>query len=248
MKDRIEVAKKELEKYIEGRDIGIYFIDIGTDTKFGINEDKIFYAASIAKLPALLYTQKLLNESKIHESKAYKYYDYINYVQGAMIRGGTGVLQHKVLEGESIDIKTLVSNSASNSDNLASNMLSYYVCDRNDGEFKKYISYIIGRYINDFKKEFSAKEAAILMKHIYLEGGLTLKSLEDTAWDQVKIPKYLPVKCAHKVGFNGEYNHDTAIIYDENPYVLAIMTKSESDELISEVAYKCYYEIKGYRQ
>lgn len=234
--------KERIARYIGSKDVGVYFIDIETGINFGINEDKIFYAASIAKLPALLYTQKLINEGRLNETTEYQYFDYINDIPGAMIRGGTGILQNKTSEGDSIDIKTLMLRSASNSDNLASNMLSYYVCNKNSGKFKEYISTVIGRNLHEFKKEFSAKEAAFLINNIYCEGGLAVEYLENTDWDNVKIPKYLPVKCAHKVGFNGEYNHDVAVIYYKKPYILSIMTSGENDEFISKLALQFYCE------
>lgn len=81
------------------------------------------------------------------------------------------------------------------------------------------------------------------MKSIYNQGGQSINNLQNTSWDKVKIPKYLPVKVAHKIGINGAYNHDVAVVYGNNPYVISIMTKGGSDEFIAQLSKKIYDEL-----
>lgn len=241
--DRIERAEKIARDYIGSKNVGVYYIDLNTGRSFGINENKVYYSASTGKLPAILYTQKKLNEGSITADTQFEYHDYVNDIPGAMIRGGTGILQNKVTDGQLVNVKTLLQYTCSYSDNLASNMLGYYVCDKNDGDFKSYISKVIGRSIGTFAKEFSAKEVALLMRGIHNQGGQAILSLQKTSWDKVKIPKYLPVKVAHKIGINGAYNHDVAVVYGKNPYIISIMTKGSSDEFISQLSKRIYDQV-----
>lgn len=238
--DKIEEAKKAAADYIGNKDVGIYFIDINSGKGFGINENKIYYSASTGKLPGILYTQKKLNEGVINKDTKFEYHDYVNNIPGAMIRGGTGVLQNNVQEGKNVTVQELLKDTCSYSDNLASNMLGYYVCDKNSGAFKYYIGNVILRNIDTFAKQFSAKETALLMKEVYNQGGQSIDNLQNTSWDKVKIPKYLPVKVAHKIGINGAYNHDVAAVYANNPYVISVMTNGASDEFIAQLSKKIY--------
>lgn len=242
--DKIGNAKKAAANYIGSKDVGVYFIDLKNGKSFGINENKIYYSASTGKLPDILYTQKKLKDGTINANTEFQYHDYVNNIPGAMIRGGTGVLQNNVQEGEVVNVGTLLKYTCSYSDNLASNMLGYYVCDKNDGAFKVYISNIVSRNIGTFAKEFSAKETALLMKSINGEGGQAISDLQNTSWDKVKIPKYLPVKVAHKIGINGAYNHDVAVVYGNSPYVISIMTNGSSDEFIAQLSKKIYDELQ----
>ena len=240
---RIEKAKKVAKDYIGSKNVGVYCTDLTTGESFGINENKIYYSASTGKLPGILYTQKKLNEGAISTNTKYAYHDYVNDIPGAMIRGGTGVLQNNIHDGKEVSVGTLLKDTCSYSDNLASNMLGYYVCDKNAGAFKEYTSNIIGRHIGTFAKEFSAKETALLMKEIYNQGGQAIENLKNTSWDKVKIPKYLPVSVAHKIGINGSYNHDVAIVYGNHPYVISVMSNGASDEFIAQLSKKIYDEL-----
>lgn len=241
--DRIERAKQVAKDYIGSKNASVYYIDIASGKIFGINENKIYYSSSTGKLPAILYTQKKLNEGLVDTGKTFEYQDFVNDIPGAMIRGGTGILQKEVKPGDKIDVIKLLKYTCSYSDNLASNMLGYYVCDKNDGEFKNYTSNVIGRKINTFAKEFSAKETALLMRGIYNQGGQAISSLQKTSWDKVKIPKYIPVKVAHKIGINGAYNHDVAVVYANKPYIISIMTNGCRDEFISQLSKKVYDQL-----
>lgn len=242
--NRIEKAREIAKSYIGNKNVGVYCMDLKTGKTFGINQNKMYYSASVGKLPGILYTQRQLNNGIINNNTQFVYHDYVNNIQGAMIRGGSGVLQNQVHDGSKVSVKTLLKDTCEHSDNLASNMLGYYVCDKNGEKFKNYIGNIIGRHISTFKKEFSARETALLMKGIYNQGGEAINYLANTDYDDIKIPKYIPVKVAHKIGINGEYNHDVAIVYGKNPYIISIMTKGASDEFIANLSKKIYNEMK----
>lgn len=243
--DETEKARQVAEAYVGTKDVGVYCIELNSGKSFGINQDKIYYAASTGKLPEILYTQKKINDGNVSVNTQFQYHDYVNDIPGAMIRGGTGVLKNNIRDGQVVSVGTLLKYACSYSDNLASNMLGYYVCDKNDGIFKNYISNILSKNITTFSKDFSAKDIALLMKSIYFQDGPAVDNLKNTDWDNVKIPKYLPVKVAHKIGINGSYNHDVAIVYAKDPYIISIMTKGESDEFIAQLSKKVYDELNN---
>lgn len=242
--DEVQKARQAAAEYIGSKDAGVYCIQLNSGKSFGINQDKIYYGASTAKLPDILYTQKKLNEGAIKTNTQFQYHDYVNNIPGAMVRGGTGVLKNNLRDGQLVSVGQLLKYACSYSDNLASNMLGYYVCDKNGGDFKNYIGSVISKNIAVFSKDFSARDTALLMKAIYDESssgsGQAISYLQHTNWDTAKIPKYIPVKVAHKIGINGSYNHDVAVVYGNNPYVISIMTNGESDEFISRLSKKIY--------
>lgn len=241
--DAVEMARQAAAKYIGSKDVGVYCIELNSGKSFGINQDKVYYAASTGKLPEILYTQKKLNQGIVRHDTKFQYHDYVNNIPGAMIRGGTGILKNNLKDGELVSVDTLLKYACSYSDNLAANMIGYYICDKNDGEFKSYIGSVLSRNITTFSKYFSARDIAVLMNTLYIQnhsGGQAISYLQNTNWDNVKIPKYLPVKTAHKIGINGAYNHDVAIVYAKNPYIISIMTRGENDEFISQLSKRIY--------
>lgn len=246
--NRIEMARQTAQEYIGSKDVGVYCIELNSGKSFGINQDKIYYAASTGKLPEILYTQKKIDEGYISINTKFPYHDYVNNIPGAMIRGGTGVLKNTLSDGQLVDVGTLLKYACSYSDNLASNMLGYYVCDKNDGDFKTYTGTVLSKNITVFSKNFSARDIAVLMKALYVQsshgGGQAIGYLQNTNWDSVKIPKYIQAKVAHKIGINGAYNHDVAVVYVSSPYVISIMTNGESDEFISQLSKRIYDVLK----
>ncbi|WP_315080478.1 serine hydrolase [uncultured Clostridium sp.] len=237
-------AEKAAKDYIGTSNVGVYCIGLENGEIFEINGDNIYPAASTAKLSAILYTQKRLNQGSINLNTSFKYYDSVNNMNGAYQRGGSGVLQDQLREGEDVTIETLLKTTCSYSDNLGANLLAYYVSNQSDENFRSYIKSILGREIINFTHNLSSKDLALLMKEIYSEGGLALESLKNTSWDDVKIPKYLPVTVAHKIGIHSEANNDVAIVYANDPYVIVIMTPSFSDEYISKLSKIIYDELK----
>ena len=73
----------------------------------------------------------------------------------------------------------------------------------------------------------------------------TNKYLQNTVYDNQRIPKYLPVKVGHKIGDVYDYRHDVAIVYAKQPYVLSVMTSNyTSYETISLMSKEIYDILK----
>src|SRR5699024_1520597 len=125
-------------------------------------------------------------------------------------------------------------------DNQGTNFLAYYAANKYDATMKKEISRIMGRnWIAPFY--VNAKDNAKMLEAIYHQGGKLITDLSNTVYDDQRIPKYLPVQVAHKIGDVEDLRHDAGIVYSKNPYTLSILTKNyQSYEQISILSKKIY--------
>ena len=49
---------------------------------------------------------------------------------------------------------------------------------------------------------------------------------------------------AHKIGDAGDDNHDAAIVFTAQPYILVVETDGASDEQIQQISQEVYEELK----
>ncbi|QQZ09997.1 serine hydrolase [Heyndrickxia vini] len=220
----------ELKQYIKksGGDITLEYQDLTTGETFAINSKKSHRAASTIKLPLALYVMELADAKKINlnEKLTYKRYHYY---------GGSGVIQNDKI-GTKYKIKDLVKKAMIYSDNIAFIMLKEKVGQAN---FIKYIKKLGGTYAYPKgENKTSSHDLAIYAKHLYdyaqtsKNGKELLNYLQHTIYNET-IPKGIKgVKIAHKVGMipDSKVSNDVGVIYDKNPFVLAIMTNKLSYE------------------
>lgn len=231
--------KKEMNDLVEYLDqlkqenLGIYIKDLETGTEFGVNDTQLFYGASIAKLPIILYTQHALETSVNTWEDAFPYIEEVNTIPGAMIKGGTGELQKTTQVGEFLTIQNLLKETIIHSDNLANNMLGYYVANENGTEFKSFLSPYYESEIDVFTKDLSAKTAGKLMEDIYNKRTVNTW-LSQTEWATEKIG-VLDKVVYHKIGVNEPYNHDVGVVAGEHPYVLSILTNGKTNKEIEKM-------------
>lgn len=96
--------------------------------------------------------------------------------------------------------------------------------------------------------ELSAEDCVKYLREIYKyceKGSVYAKAMKEamlTAPCTVMIPDAMsPIPCAHKYGWDVASYHDMAIVYDEHPFALVIMTdldsgRDEDDEYIQAIA------------
>ncbi|WP_170167993.1 serine hydrolase [Vagococcus penaei] len=223
---------------------GIYVTSLADGSSASANGSKNFVAASTGKLPAMYYTQKMINEKKVDPHKKRLYTDAINQMNGySYQRGGAGILQGKPL-GSYYSLDTMLNWTAKYSDNQGANFLGYYGTNKYDATMRREISAIIGRtWHSPF--QITAKENAMLIRAMYYQGGQVMGYMQNTVYDNQRIPRDLPVKVAHKIGDVGSYRHDVAVIYTETPYVLSVMTQNyTSYDTISKLSNEIYEIMK----
>lgn len=222
--------------------MSVYVMSLVDGETASRNSTMNVHPASTGKLPALYYTQKMILEKKLDANKKYTYTDAINRMPYSYMRGGAGILQGKKF-GQQFSLKQIQTMTAKYSDNQGANFLGYYGTNQYDSKMKNEISRIIGRtWTGPFK--INAKENALLMQAIYNQGGQLINDLSNTVYDNQRIPKYLPVKVAHKIGDLTSVAHDIAIVYTDQPYVLSIMTRNTSYETISKLSKQIYELMK----
>ncbi|MGX7298967.1 serine hydrolase, partial [Enterococcus eurekensis] len=241
--DKFKKVQELLNKEYNSKNFGIYVASLVDGSVAQINSEQQFHAASTGKLPALYYTQKMILDKKVDGNYPYTYTDAINQMPNAYMRGGAGVLQGQPY-GKKFSLNTIMNWTAKYSDNQGTNFLAYYAANKYDATMKKEISRIMGRnwtapfYVN-------AKDNAMMLEAIYHQGGKLITDLSNTVYDDQRIPKYLPVQVAHKIGDVEDLRHDAGIVYSKNPYTLSILTKNyQSYEQISILSKKIYDILK----
>lgn len=242
--EKAKMAKVQqlLDEEYNEEGYGIYVESLVDESSASMNGNRLFFAASTGKLPALYYTQKMFDEKKIDPNKKFPYVDDINEVEDySYMRDGAGVLQDEEL-GTEFSLDQIMEWTAEHSDNQGANFLGYYGGDKFGSDMQKEIAGIIGRpWHTPF--EVTPKENALLMKAIYEQDGKLVTYLSKTDYDNERIAEYIPkdVKVAHKIGDAEEFTHDIAVVYAKNPYIISVMTEDAgSYEDISILSKKVY--------
>lgn len=237
-KSKLSKVQTMLNKKYKAGNVGIYVMSLTDGQTAQINGNQSFMAASTGKLPVLYYTQKLINEKKLDPKKLYTYTDKINTMSLSYMRGGAGILQGKPFGGK-YSLDTIMNWTCKYSDNQGANFLGYYGANQYDQKMKNEISRVVGRKWDRFRY-VSAKENALLLKEMYHNGGKVLDYLSNTTYDSQRLPKYLPVRVAHKIGDLYGYAHDCGIVYTKQPYIICVMTNNSSYETISKISKDVY--------
>ncbi len=242
--EKLAKVQKLLNSKYSSPNLGIYVTSLADGSSASVNGNKIFTAASTGKLPAMYYTQKMINQKKLDPNKKYMYTDAINQMPVySYMRGGAGILQGKPY-GSYYSLDTMLNWTAKYSDNQGANFLGYYGANQYDAKMRNEISSIIGRtWYSPF--QVSAKENAMLISAMYRQGGQVMRYMQNTVFDNQRIARDLPVPVAHKIGDVGSYCHDVAVVYTDSPYVLSIMTQNgTSYDTISRISNDVYNIMK----
>lgn len=237
-KNKIKRVQDLLNRKYRSANYGIYVTSLIDGETAQINGSQTFMGASTGKLPALYYTQKMINEKKLNPHKLYPYTDQINRMTYSYMRGGAGILQNKKF-GTNYSLYTIMEWTCKYSDNQGANFLGYYGANKYDAKMRNEISRVIGRRWNGIRY-VTARENSLLLKEMYHNGGNVLNYLSNTTYDGQRLPKYLPVRVAHKIGDLYGYAHDCGIVYTNKPYIISLMTNNSNYETISKLSKEVY--------
>ena len=232
--NRMEKVQEILNQKYNKDGIAVYVKQVDTGKTAGIHEDQEMYSASIAKLLEL-------NENQVDLQTSLKYTKEVNDYPGSYEPEGSGSIS-KTPDDKDYTVADLINRVAKESDNVAHNILGYYVTNQSDKEFQKVTNKIAGKTWNVENRMASAKMAGNVMEAIYQQNGGIIDALSDTRFDDQRISKDIPVKVAHKIGDAYDFRHDVAIVYTDSPFILAIFTDHSDYETISEIA-KDIYEV-----
>lgn len=239
--NRMEKVQEILNQKYNKDGIAVYVKQVDTGKTAGIHEDQEMYSASIAKLLYLYYTQKEVNESHVDLQTPLKYTKEVNDYPGAYEPEGSGSIS-KIPDDKDYTVADLINRVAKESDNVAQNILGYYVTHQSDKKFQKVTNKIAGKTWNVETRMASPKMAGNVMEAIYQQNGGIIDALSETRFDDQRISKDIPVKVAHKIGDAYDFRHDVAIVYTDSPFILAIFTDHSDYETISAIA-KDIYEV-----
>ncbi|WNF22681.1 serine hydrolase [Mesobacillus jeotgali] len=233
-------VSKELKQYIKksGGTITLHYRDLTTGEEFKLNSTSARKAASTIKLPLALYVMELAAAKKINlnEKLTYKRHHYY---------GGSGVIQ-KQRFGTKYSIRDLVKKSMIHSDNIAFIMLRERVGKNN---FIAYMKKVGGKNAYPGGQNItSSTDLVVYANRLYTFsrtnplGKELVDYLKKTDYNTT-IPRGVKgVPVAHKVGMipmSRIYN-DIGIIYDKNPFALAVMTNNlsytKSQKVIADIA------------
>ncbi|MGT2757634.1 serine hydrolase [Streptococcus ovuberis] len=243
--NRINHVQKILNQKYNDPELAIYVHQLDTGFTAGINQDKEMYSASIAKLPVLYYAQLGLENEKFQLKDTFKYTDKVHEFDGAYLPEGSGTLP-KSADSKTYTLENLIDLTAKKSDNVASNILGYYVTNQFDRTYYQTLDFITNKTWNMSEKQGSAEMAGLVMAALYElnPSGFVLNSLSETAFDDQRIAKVVDAKVAHKIGDAYDFRHDVALIYTESPFVISIFTNHKTYDDISSIAADVYKVLK----
>lgn len=215
---------------------GLYVINLNTDESFGVNQDEVFQAASLIKLPVIaeMYSKAEDKEINLDQEYSLKNSDKV---------GGSGSIAGQPA-GTVYTYRELLDYMGQQSDNTAFNVCRDLLGDSSIDQYTQSIGLThtsladntttprdIGIY---FKKLWSGK----LVNKTNRDA--ILKSLTDTIYEDY-IPVGVPdVRVAHKFGKEVNVTNDAGIVFGKSPYVIVVMSKgivdAEGAQLIPEIA------------
>ncbi|MDR0199045.1 MAG: serine hydrolase [Streptococcaceae bacterium] len=235
---RILALQKSLNEKYGHSGFSITVKELDSSFTVGVNMNTELYAASLAKVPVLYWTQKELNDGDASLSDQLRYLPAVNERSwGAFETDGTGTLP-KVADGKLYSLQDVINRTAKESDNVGSNLLAYYEAGKFDAAERSAVSKLMGRTYDPVARNASSLMIANALLALYNEGGACYNALIGTSYDNEKIAAGVPagVLVAHKIGDAGSYNHDAAIVWGKTPYVLVVMTNGGSDGDITGVS------------
>lgn len=242
--NRIEAVQKVLnEKYNNQERISVYVKQLDTGHVAAINDEKSMYAASVAKLGVLYYAQERLSQKNLSLLDEYQYTSVVNSFPGAYDPDGSGKIS-KMPDDKNYSLENLLKAVAQNSDNVATNILGYYVANQYDQSFQKSVDKAAATSWNMDKKELTARAAGTLMEAVYRQKGDIINYLSSTDYDGERISKNIDVPVAHKIGDAYDFKHDVAIVYTDSPFILSIFTDKEGYDKITSIADDVYGILK----
>ena len=241
--NRMQKVQELLSSKYQNEQFSIYVKQLTTGKEAGLNENQKMYAASVMKLPYLCYVEEKINQGEYTLNSSLKYVTEVNDFPGSYKPEGSGSLPKKA-DNKDYSIKDLITKTAKESDNVAHNILGYYVTNKSDESFKKEITSISGEVWDVTDKLASAKMAGQVMETIYHQNGFVLESLSKTSFDDQRIAKNISVNVAHKIGDADEFKHDTAIVFTDSPFIISIFTKNSDYDTISKIAQDVYEVLK----
>jgi len=224
LNDKIKLSIKTLENlYNQSYNyFSFKYTDIYTGFTVSYNEKQEIFTASTIKAPMALYVYEQSEKGLIDLEEKLTYTE-------AYYNSGSGILKNNKFN-ESYTVRDLISYSIIHSDNAAHNMLMDRYGRANMHSFWTELG------TKSIFREFTnwgvinANDATIYLKELY-DYYNTDTNLSNELMDYFKKVEFKPLtdkngkqNTANKAGWSGTAFHDTAIVFDENPYILVVLS------------------------
>jgi beta-lactamase class A len=227
---------KNLTKDLLGT-YGVYVYRFEDGKEYGLQQNEIFPAASLMKLPVILTLYQEAEAGKINLEEEYKLLEKDK-------KGGAGVLQSRPA-GEVYTYRKLAELMGQYSDNTANNVLVKIL---GPGKIQQTIDSLGMKKTNFAEYETTPQDIGLFFRKLY-EGGVVtsqhkeeiLKFLTKTGFED-RIPAGIPkeVRVAHKIGTEIGVFSDAGIVFSQKPFVLVIMSReakeSEAKGVLPKIA------------
>lgn len=232
--EELQLVEQELTNYLKDNyNTSVIYEDLNLAFSYSYNSDVVYYAASTIKtLDALyIYTKAAAGELNLDET--------MKYTQNYKWPSSKEMSKHKY--GDEITLRDLVKYTVTVSDNSAHQMLVSYIGRSNLKEYGLSLGAENTLVGGDNFGNISANDAIIYMKELNKfinnnqELGKELQSYFLEAEQNDLAIEELNIQAAHKYGEYSYYYHDIGIVYDENPYVIAILTTEGKGDFEAKV-------------
>lgn len=245
--ERWEANSREILRRIASfhGETGIMVKDLLTGWSFLHNDEALYPAASLIKIPIMVACFKAAEEGRLDLQEKYvlKRQDRV---------GGSGLLR-RMRNGSVFTYEQLIDYMVTYSDNIATNV----IINRLGFDYIRYVfrelglrDTVLNRLMMDFRAReeglenyTSAREMAELLEKIYLgrcvNPKVSEKCLEILKKQQIndRLPRYLPreVEVAHKTGLEREVCHDAGIVFTPNgDYIIVVLVRTWSGPLTTK--------------
>lgn len=223
--------RKEVMAFLESQagQYSVYYEDLVTGERFGIDENTVLTAASLNKIYIVGNLYNRANKGTIELS------DTIVIQPGDIQDYGTGSLRYEE-PGNPYTLSYLAKLAMKESDNTAAHVLDIYL---DEAKIQNYVNALGLTATSMVNNTTSAADVGAFFKLMYqgkvtssaftkeMFGYMTQTDFED------RIPRNLPksVIVQHKTGDGVGYIHDGGIIEDgDTKYVLVVLSSNVSDE------------------
>jgi len=235
---------KNLTKNLKGA-YGVFVQDLASRESYGINQNQVFGAASLVKLPVLVALFKEVEAGNLDLETKYT-------LKTEDKRSGAGSLYYKPA-GTVYTYREMAELMGNQSDNTAFNVFKKIL----GGEKIQGVVNSLGMsQTNIVEFEPSHKDIGRLFYRLYKENILIrdhrdelLSFLTETAWED-RIPAGIPkeIKVSHKVGTEIGIISDAGIVFAEKPFILVILSQGvlekEAAEILPKIAETVYQQTR----
>ncbi len=223
-----KVETKEIEERVKDQvddlqgTYDVYVYNLTSRHSYGLNQDEVFPAASLIKLPVILGLYQEAEAGRIDLEEEY-------ILEAKDKKSGAGVIQYKPA-GTKYTYRELAKLMCRYSDNTAFNVVRQLLGDE---KIQAIIDDLGMTKTSLGENETSPSDIGLFFRKFYAQSLLTrshrdeiIDYLTKTAYED-RIPAGLPedIKVAHKIGNETNSFSDAGIVFGKEPFILVILSK-----------------------